>query len=199
MAATTISRPTLTDGVSDVTGDIVNAAFFGTNVYDKIDAFFVADIQWEKSANSSFTLGIRNTNAGTGAIGRVAIGNNTSASQFLLDAFSSGYTTSGSAIQSSCRLFAAGAGGLQLVASSGNIGFWPGGLAAATMISTGHLVLSELSTNPGTSDLTANGAVAVYTKGNTLVFAFNNSSVMTYVTLALDGSDTTWAQGTSAP
>jgi hypothetical protein len=39
MAITTISRPTLTDDTGDgISGDILNAAFFGTNVYDKIDA-----------------------------------------------------------------------------------------------------------------------------------------------------------------
>lgn len=65
--------------------------------------------------------------------------------------------------------------------------------------SPGHFVLTELTTDPGTGDLAANGAMALYNKNNKIVFAFNNAGTITYCTLAMDGSSVLWAQGTGAP
>lgn len=65
--------------------------------------------------------------------------------------------------------------------------------------STGWIVQDELDANPTTSELDANDSIAIYSKANTFVIAFNNAGTMTYATLALDGSATTWAQSTSAP
>jgi hypothetical protein len=43
MALTTVSRPSLTDDTGDgESGDVVNAAYFGTKIYDVIDALFSA-------------------------------------------------------------------------------------------------------------------------------------------------------------
>lgn len=67
------------------------------------------------------------------------------------------------------------------------------------ILPTGQLRLAELDTNPGTADLAADAALAVYTKADKLVFAYNNGGTVTYITLDLDGSDVTWAHGTSAP
>lgn len=63
----------------------------------------------------------------------------------------------------------------------------------------GWLVHKEVTSNPGTSDLTADAGVAIYNKADKLVFAYNNGGTMTYITLDLDGSDITWAHGTGAP
>lgn len=64
---------------------------------------------------------------------------------------------------------------------------------------TGRLFGSEMSTNPVVGDLTSLAAFAVYMKGDKFVIAYNNAGTMTYITLDLDGSDTTWAHGTTAP
>lgn len=63
----------------------------------------------------------------------------------------------------------------------------------------GHMMLPELTTDPGTGDLAANAAMAVYNKNNKIVFAYNNAGTITYVTLDMDGSDITWAHSTTAP
>jgi hypothetical protein len=62
------------------------------------------------------------------------------------------------------------------------------------------ILQNESDTNPTTSDLAADDAVAQYNKADTLVLAaYNNGGVMTYVKLALDGSSTTIVHNTSAP
>ena len=64
---------------------------------------------------------------------------------------------------------------------------------------TGHIIQQELLVDPGTGDLAANFEVAIYNKNNKLVFAYNNGGTITYVSLALDGSATTWVHSTTAP
>lgn len=67
------------------------------------------------------------------------------------------------------------------------------------LAAAGHLILPELGTDPGTAQLAADAAIAIYTKNDTLVFAYNNGGTITYIKLALDGSDITWAHDTTAP
>ncbi|MBI2010652.1 MAG: prepilin-type N-terminal cleavage/methylation domain-containing protein [Candidatus Colwellbacteria bacterium] len=64
---------------------------------------------------------------------------------------------------------------------------------------SGWLILDEQDTNPTATELDANDSIAIYTKGNILVIAFNNAGTITYLKIALDGSTTTWTQGTGAP
>lgn len=75
--------------------------------------------------------------------------------------------------------------------------------AVGQMVVTDKFVFKESSTNPSAGDLTsganAKDRLAIYMKGDKLVFAYNDSGTVTYVTLDLDGSDITWAHGTSAP
>lgn len=56
MAATTISRATLTDSVSSITGDIWNAALVGTAIYDKIDALFTASLTMSRSSSGAIVF-----------------------------------------------------------------------------------------------------------------------------------------------
>lgn len=64
----------------------------------------------------------------------------------------------------------------------------------------GWLVGTELTTDPATTDLiAANGGVAIYTKSNKIVFAYDNAGTVTYASLALDGSSTAWVHNTTAP
>lgn len=205
MAATTITRSTIVDDSGAGTdGTIINSSWVGTAIYDKVDALFNSSnpIQYEKSASGTdYTLGVKNTHA-TG-IARFAAGTDNSTIAAMFDAFGSGHTPSATHDRASgTRVVGNASGGLSVVAAhaSGRISFHTGGNTERASISAGgHLILEEQTTNPGTSDLAADAAVAVYTKADKLVFAYNNSGSMTYITLDLDGSDTTLTHGTSAP
>ena len=65
--------------------------------------------------------------------------------------------------------------------------------------SKGHIIQAETSTDPATGDLAADAAIAIYTKNDKLVFAYNNGGTLTYIKLDLDGSDVTWLHDTTAP
>lgn len=67
------------------------------------------------------------------------------------------------------------------------------------VLASGHLVTPELSTDPGTSDLAADAAIALYTKNDKFVIAYNNGGAITYISIPLDGSTVTWSHSTSAP
>lgn len=73
----------------------------------------------------------------------------------------------------------------------------------ARFMPNGHFRLAELAADPSAADLTsganAKDRLAVYMKSDKIVFAYNNAGTVTYVTLALDGSATTWVHSTSAP
>jgi hypothetical protein len=61
------------------------------------------------------------------------------------------------------------------------------------------LIVEEVSADPVLADLTEDGALSLYTKSDTLVFAYNNGGTLTFVKLPLDGSTTTLTHDTSAP
>lgn len=63
----------------------------------------------------------------------------------------------------------------------------------------GWMVMNEADSNPTSTQLDDADSLAFYTKGNTLVFAYNNGGSITFITLSLDGSDTTWSHSTTAP
>lgn len=77
-----------------------------------------------------------------------------------------------------------------------------GSTGAGLLRASGFKAL-EVSANPSAADLTsgadAKDRLQVYMKADKLVFAYNNAGTVTYITLDLDGSDTTWTHGTSAP
>jgi len=60
-------------------------------------------------------------------------------------------------------------------------------------------VQAEASTDPTSSQLTAGNHFATYRKNDKLVIAYNNGGTITYLTIPLDGSTTTWTQSTTAP
>lgn len=77
MAATTISRATLTDSVSAITGDIWNAALVGTAIYDKVDALLTASLRIERSSSGdiAFTVaGASNTSGSDSQLVAVVAG-----------------------------------------------------------------------------------------------------------------------------
>jgi hypothetical protein len=70
----------------------------------------------------------------------------------------------------------------------------------------GHMIFTELQgseTNPTTSQVASiagsTGQVAIYSKSTKLIFAYNNGGTMTYISIPLDGSTTTWTHNTTAP
>jgi hypothetical protein len=67
MAATVISRATLTDSTSPTTGDIWNAALVGTAVYDKIDLLFAASLTIARSSSGDIALTVENASNTAGS------------------------------------------------------------------------------------------------------------------------------------
>jgi hypothetical protein len=61
------------------------------------------------------------------------------------------------------------------------------------------LFMDESDANPDTGDLDSLDSAALYVKGNKFVIAYNNGGTMTYITVPMDGSTTTWTHGTAAP
>ena len=61
------------------------------------------------------------------------------------------------------------------------------------------MVMEEADTDPTTSELDQDDSIAIYGKNDKLVFAYNNGGTVTYITIPLDGSTSTWTHGTSAP
>lgn len=68
------------------------------------------------------------------------------------------------------------------------------------LLASGHPRWLELTTNPGTGDLSSLAAFAgPYMKNDKLVFAYNNGGTVTYISIPMDGSTTTWTHNTTAP
>lgn len=72
-------------------------------------------------------------------------------------------------------------------------------LQVATTTGGGWLSMDEADANPATGDLAADDAFSIYRKADKLVIAHNLAGTMNYLTIPLDGSTTTWTQGTGAP
>jgi hypothetical protein len=132
----------------------------------------------------------------------IHLGNSASAYRSQIIQYSTGFTSAGAAKQDGLLVYTAGTGGMTLKTAGAGapIAFHtPDADPAVSIASTGHMVLAELSANPGTSVLAADAALAFYTKADKLAFAYNNGGTMTYLTLALDGTSTTWSHTTTAP
>lgn len=223
MAATTISRTgvsltndTGTAATPNGDGTLLNASWCSTFL-DRIDALFSSaltiggTLTVEGTGNAvvvsgttagNNTIAVTNSNTGSAAYAQVKISNSAGIALNLAGLSTTYASIAGYHYASAGHVEAQLAGGLSLAAyhASGELRFFSGGTTErARFTASGHLVLAELTTNPGTSDCAADAAVAVYTKADKLVFAYNNGGTMTYITLDLDGSDTTWAHSTSAP
>lgn len=201
MAATTITRATITDDSGNGTsGTILNSAWVGTAIYDKIDALFTSSTLTQEATAAAASVTHTVKNASSTGVASLALGTNASDIAALLQAFGASYSTSGSAVASSARIVSNLSAGLGYVTSTSSPHrWWIGTANPLTLAGTGHLVFTEQSANPTTSELSADAAMAIYTKADKLVIAYNNGGTMTYITLDLDGSDTTWSHSTSAP
>lgn len=142
MAATTITRESMTNGVT-----VWNVARIGSAIYDRIDSLIAADITFGGLVNAEgfgahiFSAGstgqqklqVRNTSSGTSNLSALDAGNNSTALLTRLMATSSAYTPSSYLLASCSVLEANGAGGLSVAATdaSGTIRFYPGASTAA--------------------------------------------------------------------
>lgn len=205
MAATTITRATITDDSGNGTsGTIINSAWVGSAIYDKIDALFSTrqDTRFEAGGTGTQSITIKQTAAGTGNASYLALGTDQADLAGFLAAYSSTYTTVTTGVANTTVLRSQLSNGLSLVAShaTGAVRFYAGGTTkVGEFIPAGHFVVPELSANPTTSDLASGAAVAIYMKADTLVFAINDSGTMRYLSIALTGTGTTWTHGTAAP
>ena len=203
MAATTISRATITDDSGNGTsGTILNAAWVGTAIYDKIDSIFnnAGLTTWE--ANVAGVVGVRAANTNTGTSGFAELGAaNSSGTLLRMRHFGTGFTTSGANVQDGSTVEGTGPGGLSLFASNaaGVLRFWTNGVQRGSFTANGHFIVPELAANPAVGDMTANAAMSVYTTNNKFVIAYNNGGTVTYLSVPLNGSSTTWTHSTAAP
>jgi hypothetical protein len=61
------------------------------------------------------------------------------------------------------------------------------------------ITMDEADANPTSTQLDQDDSISIYNKADKLVFAYNNGGTITYLTIPLDGSTTTWTQTTTAP
>jgi hypothetical protein len=101
-------------------------------------------------------------------------------------------------------------GGIAIIAgtqvgggANGEIQFTTGGSLRAKIQGAGHLILSELAANPSAANLTsgsnAKDRLGLYMANDKIIFAYNNGGTVTYISIPLDGSTTTWTHSTTAP
>jgi hypothetical protein len=64
---------------------------------------------------------------------------------------------------------------------------------------SGWIIQDEQDTDPTATELDADDSIAIYNKNDKFVIAYNNGGTITYITIPLDGSTTTWTHSTSAP
>jgi|ETNvirnome_2_300_1030623.scaffolds.fasta_scaffold05905_5 hypothetical protein len=67
------------------------------------------------------------------------------------------------------------------------------------MTDIGGFHIVETSDVAETTDLSSDAEVALLTCNDQFIIQYNNGGVLTYMTIDLDGSDTSWAQSTTAP
>ena len=75
----------------------------------------------------------------------------------------------------------------------------PGGTKFAMMDNKGHFHLSENSTLPVTSDLSADAEFAMGVCNDKLYITYNNGGTVKYLHIPLDDSSTTWTHGADTP
>jgi len=63
----------------------------------------------------------------------------------------------------------------------------------------GWLKRREITANPVAGDLASLASCATYMKADKFVIAYNNGGTVTYISIPMDGSTTTWTHNTTAP
>jgi len=101
----------------------------------------------------------------------------------------------GGAVGSYLKLAAAGLS----PSSDAGIDLGTSTLRWSTFYLKNYIVQDEVDANIDAASLDANDSIAIYNKANKFVIAYNNVGTITYVTIPLDGSTTTWTHSTTAP
>lgn len=169
MAATTITRESMTNGVT-----VWNVARIGSAIYDRIDNVLAGNVNiggtlgsegfgthlFAASGTGVNALTVRHTSAGTGNEANLNVGNNSSASLLQLRSFSSTFTSTGGAQASGSAIWSNGAGGFDLVqGSTGDVRLWTGGVLRLTASTAGLFTFgtgASISTLPA-----ADGSVSL--------------------------------------
>lgn len=183
MAATTITRESMTDGVTAWT-----VARIGSAIYDQIDALVGADITFggvisaEGFGTHTISTGgtgtnrfqIRNTTSGTANRSSFDVGNNSSAELGRFIALSSAHTPASYLLASGVVLEANGAGGLSIATTdaAGDIRLYTGGSSTLRVtVSDAGAVALGTSTNMDCGFLAYNTADdAAVASGGTVDF-----------------------------
>ena len=192
MSATTITRPTLTDGTAPdySDGDAVNAAFFGTNVYDKIDALFTtASMAMESSQASGLAFRIFNTANSGSSYARLAIdvGGTSALDPYVLFGVSGGSNWSIGIDNSDSDALKIGpniglGSGDALTISTGK-NLVPGTAALATNATDGFVYIQSCAGNPSGTPTSYTGRCAVVVDSSTPRLYVNIAGTWRYVGL----------------
>ena len=222
--ASTITRATWTDDTGSVSapnndGTVINNTRLQADVYDKIDEMFAGagsyatltlggrlavdgfgDHFFSAGGSGANQLALRNTSAGTGNYARLRIGNNTSISALVLDAFSSTYTSAGAEFADGQQIMGTLSGGLSIGNShaSGVLRFYAGGTTErGRWTADGAFQIREISATPSAPPTST--ACNVYMRGDQFVIQFDNAGTTRYYYLNLAGGVATWTHSTTPP
>lgn len=191
MSSTTVGRATLTDSTGPGTGDIWNAALVGTAIYDKIDALFTASQSIEGGTGGALLearVAHTSNTAGSDCRSNIRVAGASGGDPYTFYAIEGVLGWSVGVDNSDSDFFKVALGAL---------GSTQDYLVVAT---TGWTRLANASANPAAANMAASKqSIAVYTKSNKLVLAYSNGGTMTYISIPLDGSTTTWTHNTTAP
>jgi hypothetical protein len=166
---------------------------FTGQTYDSIKPTNAATLQWNDDVGiNRHAAGVLRINSfGTGS-GQLLIASSSATASAQLHA------VSGSASRVGLRVDSAASPTADIAQFTVN------STVNAAFNKDGRLVMTELSSNPAAADVTsgsnAKDKVAMYMKADKLVFAYNDGAgTVNYLSIALDGSTTTWTNSSSAP
>lgn len=183
MAATTITRATITDDSGSGTdGTILNSAWFGTAIYDNIDALFTDNVTIEEQVTGTLTLQVSNTaNTSTDHVRLHLKTQSTSAGDpYILfepsggSVWSLGLDNSGSAAFKLCQNGDLTTSDKLTVSLTGNI--VPGSAALGTTATDGFIYLQSCAGTPTGTPTSYTGRVAcVYDTSNEKLYVYNGA------------------------
>lgn len=193
MAVTITRTQDVDDDGSYTTGTVRNNAWKQA-IYAQIDALFtgafsiVGPLTVTAFGTHSFSAGgtggnridVRNTTAGAGNYAAVFIGNDTGATQFQLQGYTTTYTPSGPDLADGFKVGSSGAGGLSLAAThaSGVLRLYSGGVTARmTLLADGKVGIG--TTTPQNPFVVSNAGAAgfEFAPSTGVLLAYNRSTV----------------------
>lgn len=158
--ATTIARTQDVDDSGPGIDGTVHNNEWKNEIYDQIDALFTGAFSlvgpltvtgfgthsFSSGGTGTNILSVRNTTAGTGNVTRLAVGNDADANLFMIQSYSSTYTTSGLAVANGSAFIQSETGGLSIAATAGEIRFYSGGSTRRMLLSTAGVLTLDAYT-----------------------------------------------------